>query len=84
MGAWRSAFNERDLTRYEIRAIELYPDEEFLRWAHSGATGGEWRLRVAVDRDAVVTVATPERRLPRNGPPYPGQPGRGRTIGKGP
>jgi hypothetical protein len=46
MGAWRSAFNERDLTRYEIRAIELYPDEEFLRWAHSGPTGGEWRLRV--------------------------------------
>jgi aryl sulfotransferase len=43
VGAWRSAFDEEDLTRYEIRAAELYPDEEFLSWAHNGSTGGDWR-----------------------------------------
>jgi hypothetical protein len=43
LGAWRAAFDEQDLTRYEIRAAELYPDEEFLSSAHNGAAGGEWR-----------------------------------------
>jgi aryl sulfotransferase len=43
MGAWRTAFGDVDLTRYETRAVELYPDEEFLGWAHNGAAGGEWR-----------------------------------------
>jgi aryl sulfotransferase len=43
MGAWRDAFSEADLTRYEARAFELYPDEEFLSWAHNGTAGGDWR-----------------------------------------
>jgi hypothetical protein len=44
MGAWRSAFTEAELLRYQQRAVELYPDETFLSWAHNGAAGGDWRI----------------------------------------
>ena len=34
---------ESDLARYDARVVELFPDEEFLSWAHNGVAGGEWR-----------------------------------------
>jgi Sulfotransferase domain len=44
MGEWRSRFTKADLMRYQERAEELYPDEAFLAWVHTGSIGGEWRL----------------------------------------
>jgi aryl sulfotransferase len=45
LGQWRSSFTEADLGRYQVRAEELYPDEEFLGWVHTGSAGGEWRIQ---------------------------------------
>jgi hypothetical protein len=44
LGAWRSAFTEAELLRYQEHAAELYPDEAFLSWTHNGAAGGDWRI----------------------------------------
>jgi aryl sulfotransferase len=49
MGAWRTSFTEAELVRYQERAVELHPDEEFLSWVHNGSAEGEWRVALTGD-----------------------------------
>jgi hypothetical protein len=44
LGAWAEAFDRDVLLRYQERVTELFPDDEFLAWAHRGHQGGEWRI----------------------------------------